>query len=383
LGNQLPSIAQTLGQGWTMYRLVIAMALLGAVCSAALACYFVPRGLEAYHLFGVADDPAAIADRALAGKLDVEAVEAGIDDALKTNDPDLAQSFVALAADRHIALDPALTAKVEAAAHDAASARHAVESFAEGFVGGEPKDAASLAGTATGDLFVFGDIRDALREGSRLAMGQDADELVLGLATVGLAITAGTYASAGLAAPLRAGLTLVKGARKAGRLSAGLAQSAARLLREMVDLSALRRAASFSLSEPGAAMRAARETVKLERGGKILDLARDIGKIQTKAGTQTAVEALRIAETPRDLSRLAKLSEKEGSRTRAILKLLGRGAIMLGFAGFDLALWMLSAAFSLFGFVWSLKRGVEGMTERHLRRRKERRMRKFYALTAR
>ena len=34
---------------------------------------------------------------------------------------------------------------------------------------------AALAGTAVGDLFVFGDIRDALREGKRLAAGEQAD----------------------------------------------------------------------------------------------------------------------------------------------------------------------------------------------------------------
>ena len=54
-----------------------------------------------------------------------------------------------------------------------------------------------LAGTALGDLFVFGDIRDAVREGARLATGGAADELVLGLACAGLAITAGTYATLG------------------------------------------------------------------------------------------------------------------------------------------------------------------------------------------
>ena len=74
-----------------------------------------------------------------------------------------------------------------------------------------------------GDLFVFGDIRDALREGKRLAAGEQADELVLGLAAAGIAITAGTYPTFGAAAPARAGLTLVKAARKTGSLGAELA----------------------------------------------------------------------------------------------------------------------------------------------------------------
>jgi hypothetical protein len=38
------------------------------------------------------------------------------------------------------------------------------------------------------------------------------------------------------------------------------------------------------------------------------------------AGTQAALEGFKIAETPREMARVAKLAEKEGSKTRAILK---------------------------------------------------------------
>jgi hypothetical protein len=37
----------------------------------------------------------------------------------------------------------------------------------------------------------------------------------------------------------------------------------------------------------------------------------------------------------------------------------------------------------VFSFVWSLKRGAERMTEQYLRRKKERRLRRFHALTVR
>ena len=117
-----------------------------------------------------------------------------------------------------VALDPAQVEKVKCSTAEAATTRYKAESFARGFVTGEPDDMAALAGTTLGDLFVFGDIRDALREGKRLATGQKADELVLGLACVGIAITAATYATFGAAAPARAGLTLAKAARKTGSL---------------------------------------------------------------------------------------------------------------------------------------------------------------------
>ena len=74
----------------------------------------------------------------------------------------------------------------------------------------------------TGDLFVFGDVRDVVREGWRGMRGEEVDTLVLGLAGTGIAVTAGMYASAGLAAPARAGLSVVKAARRGGHLGAPL-----------------------------------------------------------------------------------------------------------------------------------------------------------------
>jgi hypothetical protein len=115
----------------------------------------------------------------------------------------------------------------------------------------------------------------------------------------------------------------------------------------------------------------------------LVDLARDVGRVQAKAGTQAALDGLKIAETPREMSRVAKLAEKEGSKTRAILKVVGRGAIALTFAVFDLGSWILGALLSLFAFVSSLKSATERMTLRVLRRRKERRLQRFAALTAR
>ncbi|MGE5147840.1 MAG: hypothetical protein ACM3N5_13895, partial [Candidatus Eiseniibacteriota bacterium] len=107
------------------------------------------------------------------------------------------------------------------------------------------------------------------------------------------------------------------------------------------------------------------------------------GKVEAKAGTQAALDGLKVAETPREMSRVAKLAEKEGSKTRAILKVGGRTAIMLSAAAFDLASWVLGALLTVLGFVVSLKRGTERLTEHYLRRRKERRLHRYVALTAR
>jgi hypothetical protein len=367
-----------------MRRQRIGPVLLVAAALAALACYVVPRGIEARSLLSIEDDPARIADRALDQKFDAAVAQREIDAALAAKDADLAQSFVDLSVERHVALDPALTEKVDVAAAEAASAQHAAESFALGLVTGEPNDMSSLAGTTLGDLFVFGDIRDAVREGGRMALGQPADELVLGLACVGLAITAGTYATLGAAAPARVGLSVAKAARKSGQLGSELAVYIGHSLRQVVDWGQLAKMiVGASISEPALAIRAARETVKVERAGGLLHLARDVGRVQAKAGTQAALDGLKIAETPSEMSRVAKLAEKEGSKTRAILKVVGRGAIALTITTFDLGVWILGALFTAFAFVSSLKSATERTTMRILRYRKQRRQQRYAALTVR
>ena len=367
-----------------MRRTRIAPILLMAAALAGAAWYVVPRGLEARALLAIEDDPVQIADRALDEKFNAALAHQEIEAALAAKDADLAKSFTELAADRRVALDPALTEKVNVAVAEAASARHAAESFAMGLVTGEPADLAGLAGTTLGDLFVFGDVRDAVREGTRLATGEKADELVLGLAAVGLAITAGTYATLGAGAPARVGLSLAKAARKTGRLSGDLAASMGRSLRGVVDWGRLKQAiAGASITEPALAIRAAREAVKVERAGGLLHLARDVGRVQAKAGTQAALDGLKIAEGPREMARVAKLAEKQGGKTRAILKVAGRGALALTLAMFNLGSWILGALLTLFAFVSSLKSATERMTMRVLRYRKARRLKRYEALTVR
>jgi hypothetical protein len=147
-------------------RLRLAPALLVCAVLAGGAVYAVPRGLEAQHLIAIEDDPIEIADRALDEKFNATLAAQEIDSALAADDADLAQSFVELSKARGVKLDQAQVAKVDAAVAQANSTQASVESFAQGLVTGEPNDAEGLAGTITGDLFVFGDIRDAVREGS-------------------------------------------------------------------------------------------------------------------------------------------------------------------------------------------------------------------------
>ena len=269
-----------------------------------------------------------------------------------------------------------LSKRVSDAVTEANSTSHFAKRFATGLVTGNADDVASLSGTVAGDLFVFGDIRDVVREGKHLAMGEDTDHLVLGLAAAGLAVTAATYVSVGGAAPVRAGLTMVKDARKVGRLGEGLTQWAGRSAREVVDAPMLQQAvAQARCCGRAQTVSAIKAAFRAEKAGALVRLAKDVGRVGEKAGTRGALDTLRIAEGPKDVARAARLAESKGGQTRAILKLLGRGALLLAAGAFNLSLWVFGALLALFGFLSSIKATTERATMAWLRRKKARRLR--------
>lgn len=352
-------------------RIAVPLGLAVALAIAALAV--APRAFEAEWLLAAQDDPVALADRAVARTFDATVAAREIDAALAAKDIDLANSFLELARERKVPVDPALAEKVELANAGTATAARSLESFARGVVMGEPDDLSGLAGTAVADLFVIGDIRDAVREGTRLATGQQADELILGLACVGLAVTAGTYATVGAAVPARVGLTVVKAARKTGHIGSQMATWINRSVHEVVDWTALQRAVTgASITQPAVAVRAAREAVKVEKAQGLVRLVGDVGRVQAKAGTQAALDGLKLAQGPRDMAKIASLAAAKGGKTRAILKTAGRGAFLLTVSAFNLTMWIFWAILTLFGFVSSLKRMTERTTERYCARRRRR-----------
>lgn len=363
----------------------IGSALAGMVVCAVACALLWPRARDAGAILGAQDDPAELANLRINVVLrdDRAALERNIEAALAAHDADLANSFVALAREKDISLGAELSRRVGEAVVDQNSSSYFARRFAEGLVTGTGDDAASLSGTVAGDLFVFGDIRDVMREGKHLAMGEDTDRLVLGLAAAGLAVTAATYVSVGGAAPVRAGLTLVKDARKVGRLGEGLTEWAGRSARGVIDTPVLQNAvASGSIARPVQTMTAIKAAFHTEKAGALVQLAKDIGRVGEKAGIRGAQDTLRLAEGPGDVARAARLAESRGGQTRAILKLLGRGALLLAAGAFDLALWLFGALLALLGLLSSIKAATERLTLAWLARKKMRRLRRQMARPA-
>jgi hypothetical protein len=304
-----------------MTRIPVVLAAL--VMLGGSGAYLLPRAEHALALRMAADDPAQLAELRLRVGFDAKFAAQEIDAALAADDLELAESFVELAARRGVALSADQLARLETARSAKEQIRRVATRFSKGFITGNVEGIEGIAGAAAGDLLVYGDVRDLVREGTRWVRGQEVDTLMAGLATVGLAVTAGTYFASGAAAPARAGVSLFKVARRTGKIGANLTADVTRLARS------------------GGGMRAVHAFA-------------DVGKIEGKAGARTAIEGMRYSDGVADLARVGKLAERNGSTTLAVLKTLGRGAIVLGASAVTGALWVMGATANIFLFVLAL-----------------------------
>ena len=365
-----------------MKHLRLKLAVIGVAFSAAACAALWPHARESAAILVAQDDPAQLSDLQINSALrnNQSLVADHVERALAAGDADLAASFVELAKEKNILVSDELLEQVRDAVTEANSASHFAKGFATGLVTGNADDVASMSGTVAGDLFVFGDIRDVVREGKHLATGEQVDRLVLGLAAAGLAVTAATYVSVGGAAPVRAGLTLVKDARKVGRLGEGLTLWAGRSARDLVDTPLLENAVEqASVLRPGQSIDAIKAAFHPEQAAGLVRLGKDVGRVGEKAGVRGALDTLSIAEGPKDVARAARLAESRGSQTRAILKILGRGALLLAAGAFDLTLWVFGALLALFGLLSSIKATTERLTLSWLHHNKARRLQKQMA----
>jgi hypothetical protein len=130
---------------------------------------------------------------------------------------------------------------------------------------------------------------------------------------------------------------------------------------------------------PGESVGAIRAAFRAEKAGGLVRLAKDVGRVTEKAGTRGALDSLKIAEGPKDIARAVRLAEAKGGQTRAILKILGRGALLLVTGMLDIALWLFGALFTLFSVLCWIKSTTERATQAWLDNKRARRLRRQMA----
>lgn len=324
----------------------LGLALLLALGLAGAGVLVVPPAWRLWELQVSAEDPAALSRLRLDAELDAARVATGIDEAISAGDAELADSFVSLAAERGIAVAPEQVRRLQSL-RDGAWLR-AASDFGHGFVVGARDSDAAFVGALASDVSGFGDLRDLALEGRKLLGGENADETIVALSAVGLAVSAATWVSLGGGLPARGGLSAVKAAGKAKLLSPALTASLGRATAGALDRPAL--AATL-----GAAARLDLAAAKVAAGGivrpatlaRFTALGQDAGMLYARSGQRGLRQVLAIADDAGDIGKAARLGAAKPSTLRATLKVLGRSALALGALSLSAASWMLA----LLGYV--------------------------------
>lgn len=325
-------------------------AMLVSFALAALGLFALPQGLAATRYLTGPRDDAATADYALTRRTPAD-YSAAAEQALAAKDEDLAASLAQLASARGVALPEDLTRRI-ADAQEEASNRVAEDAW-NGFLSGEAPNEAALAGAVAADLTGIGDLRDLYGQAWRYLNNEEIDPLVIGLATVGLGLTAATVATLGATVPEKAGISTLKAVKRAGRLSPLLARQVGVVAADALNTQALRLAGtSLARFDLAAARGASARLLKPQAVATLKGLGSDVATIGGNAGYRTTVAALGTAKSAEEMGVIARISNRFGKATRAVLVLGGTAftaASLLGTAtawSLSLLLWVMGLGFA-------------------------------------
>jgi hypothetical protein len=238
---------------------------------------------------------AALEKAARDGRVESRAVAA-----LDRGEIDDASAYAELAQRLGRSIPAALRSRIDAARAAEDDPARKFQRCAAGVLAGEMTDGASALCAIAADFTVLGDLRDIVIQGSAWATGRDYDRVILALSAAGIGATALTAATAGTAAPAKAGLSLVKGARRAGHVPPALARAVAAELRLVAE------------------------------GGDAARLVRATGAVDVVRREHGAVEAsrmLRHAGSLDELGDVATMYGKFGRLARPVMALTGKTSI--------------------------------------------------------
>lgn len=159
----------------------------------------------------------------------------------------------------------ALAQARQRALDEQASWARRLKSVGMGAVTGRGESLEALAGAVTADLFIVGDVRDVIIEGSRLAIDGEADGVILALSSVGVATT--------IAPEIDWGVSLLKIGRKTGAVGKSMGEQIVRAFKRG-DSGSIRKLAEHSATlarstSPATALRALRGCESVEDAAQL------------------------------------------------------------------------------------------------------------------
>lgn len=296
--------------------------------------------------------------------------------ALDAGDATLARSLAALAASRNIPVPPELTERI--ATLPAVDLAATLGAGWNCVVNGDFDSEAGFACVVATDLTGIGDVRDLVGEGGKFIAGQPVDYFTLGIASVGLGLTAATLSSLGAAAPLRMGASFVKAMHRVGKLPPRLTAQIATALQRGINRPPLDEAITLATSmRLGDLGRPLSRLFNPRSVRLVSNLAEDFGTIGKAGGVRAMKLSVETADTAGDVRRLARVANTYGDGYVGVIKLVGRGALRLGQLLFTIVGWLAGAllwVWSMLTFILNAITGTDRFFRRRARKRREARL---------
>ena len=195
--------------------------------------------------------------------------------------------------------------------------------FSAGFISGEGESAVALSGSVLSDLTVVGDVRDLSIEGNKFAHDEKYDRVVFGLSLIGVGLSASQLLSAGATTPLKVGASVVKVAKKTGKISEPFLNILSSKLAKSIDIKMLKTIDFSTMSGIKKIEPTIRKSLKLEHISKLFG---KINQVKKNTSLFDTVTLLKYVDNEKDLAKLVKVSSRYKKNTRGVLKVLGKGA---------------------------------------------------------
>lgn len=193
--------------------------------------------------------------------------------------------------------------------------------FVNGFIKGEAKNGAQMAGAITSDLTLYGDLRDITIEGKKYIEDKPYDKLILGLSLAGATLSATTFVTLGSSSSLKVGASTLKLAKREKYLTKSFSKSLSNLINKSIDYKALRSIKFTSIAELKQSPKIIKNSINLK---PLKPIFKEIKTIKNSTSIADTVHLMKYVDNSSDLKALAKLSKRYKGSTRGILKLFGK-----------------------------------------------------------
>ncbi|MCK5896326.1 MAG: hypothetical protein KAG20_05945 [Cocleimonas sp.] len=228
-----------------------------------------------------------------------------------------------------------------------------VGNFMGGFVSGKGSSGAGVAGAIAADFTVVGDMRDLHTEYMHYQKEEPVDELVATLSGVGIGLTALAIGTAGSAAPAKAGVSMVKMAKKTRQLTPAFQKQLLGMAGNVFDWKGFVKATQSGKGMTNV-MRAAKTAYHPKAVKPLGKMAGQVSQIQKSSSVADTLHMMKYVESTKDLRHLTKVTTKHGKNTRGYLLLLGKGVLRGGKILKKTTAFFIGLLGSLVSFIFSL-----------------------------